>query len=59
MYLRIIEKINHMFDIFSLVAHNWNQPRSILTLDLSSVDKDQVPQGANLSSSFALKKMVH
>jgi len=58
MNLHIIDKINHMFVRFYLAAHDWNQPRSILTLDLSSAERDQISWGANLSSSFALKKEV-
>jgi len=37
-------------------THNWNDPRSMLNMDLSNVERDQISQGANVSLSFVLKK---
>ena len=50
-----------MFFILSIDfpwLHHRNQPKSILTTDLSSRERDQISRGENFSSSFALKKEV-
>jgi len=47
-----------MFNKFCMTVHDWNQPISILTPDLSSMERDQISRGTNLSSSFELKKEV-